>query len=128
MSMRAKRGSIGSRAISRPSLVSRREAVTARSSVSSSNAALTPRLSGMVRNGNSSMSPKPSASICRITDASEVRRISGSVYSGRARKSSSPYSRIAMPSEVRPARPERCCADACEMASIGRRCTLDRTL
>jgi hypothetical protein len=33
-----------------------------------------------------------------------------------------------MPFEVRPARPERCCADACDTASIGRRCTFDRAL
>ena len=89
MSMRANRGSIGRRAISRPREVSRRDGETARSSLSRSNAAFTPRLSGFVRNGKSSMSPKPRASICRITDASEVRRISGSVYSGRERKSSS---------------------------------------
>jgi hypothetical protein len=54
-----------------------------------------------------------------MTAASDVRRISGSVYSGRARKSSSAYRRIAMPSDVRPARPDRCWADACEIASIG---------
>ena len=33
-----------------------------------------------------------------------------------------------MPSLVRPERPERWFADACEMASIGRRWTLARTL
>ena len=43
-------------------------------------------------------------------------------------KSSSEYSRIAMPSLVRPLRPERWFADACEIASIGSRCTFERTL
>ena len=65
----------------------------------------------------------PTAIICRITDASDVRRISGSVYNGRASKSSCEYSRIAMPSATRPHRPERWFADACEMGSIGSRCT-----
>ena len=35
------------------------------------------------------MSPSSAAVICRITDARLVRRISGSVNSGRAAKSSS---------------------------------------
>ena len=88
ISMRANRGSIGMREISRPIRVrcgdpSLRDASTAPSSVSRSNAAFTPRESGGVRNGNAVMSPKPSDSICRMTEASEVRRISGSVYSGR---------------------------------------------
>ena len=42
------------------------------------------------RNGNASTAPRPSAAMRRITAASDVRRISGSVYSGRAAKSSSP--------------------------------------
>jgi hypothetical protein len=33
-----------------------------------------------------------------------------------------------MPSLVRPARPERWLADACEMGSIGSRCTFERLL
>ena len=40
----------------------------------------------------------PSAVICRMTEARLVRRISGSVNSGRARESSSEYSRMQMPS------------------------------
>ena len=43
------------------------------------------------------MSPSFSACICRMTAARFVRWISGSVNSGRARKSSSEYRRIAMP-------------------------------
>ncbi|MNW57586.1 hypothetical protein D3C74_354030 [compost metagenome] len=66
----------------------------------------------------------PTEIICSRTDASEVRRISGSVNSGRERKSSSEYRRIAMPSATRPERPERWLALACAMGSIGRRCTL----
>ena len=54
----------------------------------------------------------------RITSASEVRRISGVVNSGRALKSSSLYKRTAMPLATRPQRPDRCCADACEIGSI----------
>ncbi len=126
ISMRAKRGSIGRREISRPRSVRRaaepspRPGIrTAPSSRSRSIAAFTPRESGLVRNGKAVMSPKPSESICRMTDARLVRRISGSVNSGRFWKSSSEYSRIAMPGLVRPARPERCCAEACETASIG---------
>ncbi|BDH57064.1 hypothetical protein MTP03_20030 [Tsukamurella sp. PLM1] len=49
------------------------------------------------------------------------------MYTGRASKSSSEYSRIAMPSEVRPQRPDRCCAEAWETGSIGSRCTLVRS-
>ena len=138
--MRAKRGSIGMRAMSRPIRVRRgasdpvperaegRPADTAPSSTSSSIAERTSREPGGVRNGNSAMSPKPSASICSTTEASEVRRISGSVNSGRLSKSSSPYRRIAMPALVRPARPERWFADACDTASIGSCCTFERLL
>src|SRR5699024_8598771 len=64
--------------------------------------------------------------ICKITDANEVRKISGSVNSGRDSKSSSEYNRMAIPGLVRPARPERCWADACEIRSMGRRWTLVR--
>ena len=74
----------------------RREAVSraggigvplAGSSAPSSRSSATPsrtwRASGGSRNGKSSTSPSSSAAICRITDASEVRRISGSVKRGR---------------------------------------------
>ena len=57
-----------------------------------------------------------------------MRRISGSVNSGRDRKSSSEYSRMQMPSLVRPQRPLRWFAEACDTGSIGRRCTLVRLL
>jgi hypothetical protein len=46
------------------------------------------------------------------------------VNRGRDAKSSSEYSRIAMPSATRPHRPDRWLADACEIGSIGSRCTL----
>ncbi len=129
--MRANRGSIGRRERSRPTFVSAGvpsgERTTAPSSVSRSTPSLMPRESGGCRNGNAAMSPRPSDTICRITAARFVRRISGSVNSGRRAKSSSEYRRIAMPSLVRPERPERWFADACEIASMGRRCTLERT-
>ena len=44
-------------------------------------------------------------SICKITDAKLVRNISGSVNSGRDKKSSSEYKRIQIPASTRPQRP-----------------------
>ena len=44
---------------------------------------VTLRRSGGSTNGNAAMSPRPSAVICRMTEARLVRRISGSVNSGR---------------------------------------------
>ena len=64
--------------------------------------------------------------ICRITDARLVRWISGSVNSGRERKSSSEYRRMAMPSATRPHRPERWLALAWLTGSTGRRWTFVR--
>ncbi len=49
----------------------------------------------------------PIEDICSSTDANEVRRISGSVNSGRDSKSSCEYRRMHMPGLVRPARPAR---------------------
>ena len=83
-------------------------------------------LSGASTKGNAPMAPRSAAVICRITDARLVRRISGSVNSGRAAKSSSSYSRIATPGATRPQRPERWLAEACEMGSIGSRWTFVR--
>ena len=81
------------------------------------------RESGGSTNGKSSTSLGPRATpmavICRMTAARLVRRISGSVNCGRDSKSSSEYSRIAMPSETRPQRPERWLAEAWETRSIG---------
>ena len=74
------------------------------------------------------MSPRSIAAICRITAARLVRRISGSVKRGRSSKFSSLNSRIAMPSATRPQRPLRWSADACEIGSIGSRCTFRRAL
>lgn len=79
-------------------------------------------------NGNFSMSPSPAAVIWRMTEARLVRRISGSVNSGRVTKSSSEYSRMQMPSDVRPQRPLRWLALAWEIRSIGSRWTLVRWL
>ena len=69
--------------------------------------------------GNFSISPRPAAVICRMTEARFVRRISASVNSGRETKSSSEYSRMQMPSLVRPQRPLRWLALACEIALDG---------
>ena len=90
-SIRPKRGSIGRRARSRPTFVSDggsppRASRIAPSSRSRSSPAFTPRESGGVRNGNASISPSPSDSICRMTAARFVRRISGSVYAARLRE------------------------------------------
>ena len=98
------------------------------SSVSSAIPSRTERASGGSRNGNEPTSPNPIAVICRITEARLVRRISGSVNSGRAAKSSSAYSRTQTPSATRPHRPARWLAEAWEIGSIGRRCTLVRWL
>ena len=57
----------------------------------------------------------------RMTPASPVRLISGSVNAGRAAKLCSSYRRTQMPSRTRPQRPLRWSALACEMASICRR-------
>ena len=84
------------------------------------------RLSGGSTNGNRAISPSRSDVIWRMTEARLVRRISGSVNSGRDSKSSSEYSRIAMPASTRPQRPDRCWALAWLIASIGSRCTLVR--
>ncbi len=54
----------------------------------------------------------------RMTAASDERRISGSVYAGRAAKSSSLYRRTQMPAATRPQRPARWLAAACEIFSI----------
>src|SRR5690606_39884986 len=52
------------------------------------------RSSGGSIKSKSSSEPKPRLCICKITDARLVRLISGSVNSGRLRKSSSEYRRI----------------------------------
>ena len=84
------------------------------------------RWSGGSTKGNESTGPRSRSAIDRITDARLVRRISGSVNSGRASKSSSEYSRMHTPSATRPHRPARCAAEACETGSIGSRWTLVR--
>ncbi len=84
------------------------------------------RRSGGSTNGNAATSPSPSALICRMTLARLVRRISGSVNSGRCSKSDSAYIRMQMPSATRPQRPLRWFALACEIGSIGSRCTFVR--
>ncbi len=61
-----------------------------------------------------------------MTLARLVRRISGSVNSGREPKSSSAYIRMQIPSATRPQRPVRCRALAWLIGSMGSRCTFVR--
>ena len=61
--------------------------------------------SGGSRKGKSSISPSFNDVICKITDDKLVRKISGSVNWGRAKKSSSEYKRMQIPSATRPQRP-----------------------
>ena len=82
--------------------------------------------SGGSTNGNDSIGPSSAAAICSSTEARLVRRISGSVYGGRPAKSSSSYSRMQTPGATRPHRPARWLAEACEIGSIGSRCTFVR--
>ena len=84
--------------------------------------------SGGCTKGKSSTFPKPNDIICKITEAKLVRNISGSVNTSLDKKSSSEYKRIQIPSDTRPQRPALWLADACEIGSIGNRCTLLRTL
>ncbi len=127
MIIRAMRGSTGRRAIWRPVSV-RRPSATAFSSSSSLTPSVMARGSGGSTNGKPRTSPSRAAAICRMTLARLVRWISGSVNSGRASKSSSEYSLMQMPSATRPQRPLRWLALACEIASMGSRCTLVRRL
>ena len=130
MTIRPKRTSIGIRASRRPVCVNTTSPclrATAFSSVSS----LKPSDTAFISGG--SMKPKsvtsfavratPTDSMCSTTAPRDVRRISGSVNSGRVSKSSREYKRIAMPSAIRPQRPERWFALAWLIGSIGRRCT-----
>ena len=69
----------------------------------------------------------PSAVICRMTEARLVRRISGSVNSGARVEvllGVEPDRRCRR--RTRPQRPARWSAEACEIGSIGSRCTLRR--
>ena len=140
-SMRASLGSIGIRAIFWPIRVSLTSfkvclesgfllsgflGARAPSSSSSLRPSFTKRLSGGSIKSKFSTVPKRRLAICRITDAKLVRRISGSVYSGRLSKSSCEYRRIHTPGATRPQRPLRWLAAACEIASIGKRCTRER--
>ena len=120
-SIRAKRGSMGILAICWPILVRlpfcarpflarvlvKDCSSNAPSSMSSLRPSLTNRKSGGVIKSNDCTSPSCSRSICKITDAKFVRRISGSVNSGRLLKSSSEYIRIHTPGATRPQRPFR---------------------
>ena len=76
------RGSTGSRASLRPSPVMR-PSLNAFNSASRVSPSAMLRASGGSMNGNFGMSPRPIAAICRMTEARLVRRISGSVNSGR---------------------------------------------
>jgi hypothetical protein len=118
--IRPSRGSTGSRARSRPILVRRRgpafrpsgAGFTAASSSSSAYPSTIERWSGGSTKGNRATSPSPTAVIWRMTDARFVRRISGSVNSGRVSKSSSANNRMQMPGATRPHRPARWFAEA----------------
>ena len=135
-SIRARRGSVGILAMSRPVSVSGRAVEVAEvpslpgakapSSWSSWMPSRTDFLSGGWRKGNSEMSPSPRDAMERMTLDRCVRRISGSVNSGRASKFCSEYRRIAIPSEVRPHRPDRWRAEAWLISSTGSRWTLVR--
>ncbi len=88
--IRPSRGSTGSRDSLRPvsvSLVRPRPGSCPGENAPSSSSSRTPSAmfldSGGSMNGNSAMSPRSSAAICRMTEARLVRRISGSVNSGR---------------------------------------------
>ena len=110
--IRANRGSNGKRESCRPISVSLGfsrflPGSMALSSSSKFKPSLTKRSSGFCTNGKSRISPRRNADICKITAAKFVRSISGSVYSGRCKKSSSLYKRIQMPGPIRPQRPLR---------------------
>ncbi len=79
------------------------------------------RGAGRSTKGNCSTVPSRIAIMRRMTEASEVRRTSGSVKSGRLSKSSSAYSRTQVPGPRRPQRPDRWRALAFETGSMGRR-------
>ena len=68
-------------------------------------------------NAKSSTAPRRSAFMRRITPASELRKISGSVNFGRPLKPASSYKRMQMPSATRPQRPARWLAAAWLMGS-----------
>ncbi len=121
------RGSTGSLASLRPRAVMR-SSENAFSSASRVSPSAMLRGSGGSMKGNAGTSPRPIAAICKMTEARLVRRISGSVNSGRDSKSCSEYSLMQIPSAVRPQRPLRWLADACEIGSIGSRWTLVRWL
>ena len=104
------RGSTGSRASLWPTPVSRgglEAGLIAPNSSRSCTPAVIARLSGASRKAKSDTAPRRNEVICKITLAKEVLKISGSVNSGRPRKSSSEYKRMAMPGASRPHRPER---------------------
>ena len=124
--MRPMRGSTGKRASCLPSGVRWRPSSKAPNSCNNFTPSFTKRLSGASMKGNSSTGPNFKSCICRMTEARFVRKISASVNSGRPIKSASSYKRIQIPAETRPHRPLRWLALACEMASIGKRCTLER--
>ena len=102
---------------------------SAPSSCSSATPSRTWRRSGGSRNGKSSTSPSPSAAICRITDG-EVR--AQDLRVGEARALVEVLLGVEPDADavgdVRPQRPLRWSADACEIGSIGSRWTFSRAL
>ena len=83
---------------------------------------------GASKKGNWLTSPKCKDIIRKITPASELRKISGSVKRGLPAKSFSSYSRMQMPSATRPHRPDRWLAAAWLMGSTSNCSTLLRKL
>ena len=83
---------------------------------------------GRIEEREVSMSPSCSAAICRITAARLVRRISGSVNRGRDVEVLLGVQPDAHAGRDAPERPARCAAEACEIGSIGSRCTFVRRL
>ena len=114
MIIRPKRTSIGMRASMRPVCVSTTSPCLRATAFNSVNS-LKPSDTAFISGG--SIKPKSvtscavratlTDSICNTTAPNDVRRISGSVNSGRVSKSSREYKRIAIPSAIRPQRPER---------------------
>ncbi len=79
-------------------------------------------------NGNCVTSPRCSDFMRRMTPASELRKISGSVKRGRLLKLASSYRRMQMPLATRPQRPARWLAAAWLMGSTSSCSTLLRKL
>ena len=76
--------------------------------------------SGFSYQGKVAASPQPEESSSRIVSERSTRLISGTSRSGRASWSVCDQRRMQRPGPVRPARPARCSADACETGSTSK--------